>query len=139
MKLRLLTVVAAGLAIGAVLLGAQAFAAGPGNYALYVDQKGPRAGTSFTGIVVVVDPVNAKANGYTSYKVSCAAGTVQTNGRRVTLPVVHSTLRVPNDPPIASYVKTCTWKVPKHLAGKELVTAFHEHTATDGKPLGGPT
>jgi hypothetical protein len=114
-----------GVVVTSVLLVGTARGAEPRAYQLLTEAKAPRGGSLFTGAALTVFHQERLANGYHSVTLGCTRGVARLSGRTVRVPVRVVTLRWDPDQggPVES-VSTCTWSLPRGLAGKRLTAGF---------------
>jgi hypothetical protein len=142
MKRPLTTLVAASATI-AVVVGT-ATAANPQAYQTFTSAKPPRSGSVFTGAALTVFGEGRRANGFRSVAFTCTRGSVRVKGRSIRVPV--RVVRLSRDPDLGGQVEsvsTCTWSIPRSLAGKRLTAGYAIRvvnadgtTAEDGAQLG---
>ena len=114
-----------GVVITSVLLVGTATGAEPRAYQVLTEAKAPRAGTPFTGTALTVFHQERQANGFRSVTLACTRGTARLSGRTIGVPARIVTLRWDPDQggPVES-VSTCTWSLPRGLAGKRLTAGY---------------
>jgi hypothetical protein len=114
-----------GVVITGFLLVGTATGAEPRAYQVLTETKAPRAGSPFTGAALTVFHQERQANGYRSVTLGCTRGTARLSGRTVRVPVRVVTIRSEPDGggPVES-VSTCTWSLPRGLAGKRLTAGY---------------
>ena len=114
-----------GVVITSFLLVEAATGAEPRAYQVLTEAKAPRAGSAFTGAALTVFHQERQANGYRSVTLGCTRGTVKVSGRTIRVPVRLVTMRWDPDRggPVES-VSTCTWSLPRGLAGKRLTAGY---------------
>jgi hypothetical protein len=117
--------VVVGVVITSVLLVGTATGAEPRAYQVLTEATVPRAGSPFTGAALTVFHQERLANGFRSVTLACTPGTTRLSGRTVSVPVRVVTLRWDPDQggPVES-VSTCTWSLPRGLAGKRLTAGY---------------
>jgi hypothetical protein len=133
-----------GVVITSFLLVGTATGAEPRAYQVLTEAKAPRAGSAFTGAALTVFHQERQANGYRSVTLGCTRGTARLSGRTVRVPVRVITIRWDPDRggPVES-VSTCTWSLPRGLAGMRLTAGYtvatvnaDGTTAVEGERLG---
>jgi hypothetical protein len=114
-----------GVVVTSVLLVRTATGAEPRAYQLLTEATAPRAGSPFTGAALTVFHQERQANGYRSVTLGCTRGTARLSGRTVRVPVRVITLRWDPDQggPVES-VSTCSWSLPRNLAGRRLTAGY---------------
>jgi hypothetical protein len=119
------TTIFIGVVITSFLLVGTASGAEPHAYQVLTEAKAPRAGSPFTGAALTVFHQERQANGYRAVTLGCTRGTARLSGRTVRVPVRVVTMRWDPDQggPVES-VSTCTWSLPRGLAGKRLTAGY---------------
>jgi hypothetical protein len=114
-----------GVVITSFLLVGTATGAEPHAYQVLTEATVPRAGSAFTGAALTVFHQERLANGYRSVTLGCTRGTAKLSGRTVGVPVRVVTIRWdPDQGGSVESVSTCTWSLPRGLAGKRLTAGY---------------
>ena len=113
-----------GVVVTSVLLVGTATGAEPRAYQVLTEAKAPRAGTPFTGTALTVFHQERQANGFRSVTLACTRGTTRMSGRTVSVPVRAATVRWVYELGPVESVSTCTWSLPRGLAGKRLTAGY---------------
>jgi hypothetical protein len=113
-----------GVVVTSVLLAATATGAEPRAYQVLTEAKVPRAGSPFTGAALTVFHQERLANGWARVTFGCTRGTARLSGRTVSVPVRAATVRWVYELGPVESVSTCTWSLPRGLAGKRLTAGY---------------
>ena len=113
-----------GVVITSFLLVGTATGAEPHAYQVLTEATVPRAGSPFTGAALTVFHQRAACKRLGEVTFGCTRGTARLSGRTVSVPVRVATVRwVYQLGPVES-VSTCTWSLPRGLAGKRLTAGY---------------
>ena len=113
-----------GVVITSVLLVGTARGAESHAYQVLTEVKASRAGSPFTGVALTVFHKERQENGYRAVTLGCTRGTATLSGRTVHVPVRAATVRWVYELGPVESVSTCTWSLPRGLAGKRLMAGY---------------